>query len=257
MSLPVKNQKKIRSNAQTLSFFYFKYIRVLTDHIDEAEVTKLKKKYWYVFIYSYRKLNLPDFNLKEQVTVVIDLAQGREKIFGKFKKNTRNEIRKTEDMKCLCFSIPDKDEKKSYNFYKKVKVRDKVNPDIREEFKGCLFFNAYFKKTIIVSVSCYSNKSTLRLKHIVSSRKAGVEEGKLAGYATRRIIWEICKYGKSHGYKKLDLAGANLTDPKKAGIAKFKQSFGGDIQTMYTYRYQRKLFTAIKETVGILGKNIN
>jgi len=258
MSSTVKNQEQEKNKQQILSILGLKYIRILVENIKLSEVRVLKKKYWYVFIYSYTKLDLPEFHLKTQTTSIIDLSQPLDDIFKKFKKNTRNEIRKTETISGLQFCVPDPNIKTSYTFYKSIKKKDdNTIPDIQEEFTGCLFFNAYLNNILIVSMSCYDNGSVLRLKHIVSRRKQKKYDGRLIGYASRKLIWEICKYGKQQRHQKFDLAGMNLTDPAKQGIVIFKQSFGGELSTLYTYRYQKKLFTLLKETLRLFRMNIN
>ena len=247
----------IPSKVQTASFVGFRYIRLLVENITREEVDKLKRKYSYIFIYSYSKLDLNEFHLKEQRTSIIDLSQSLDDIFKNFKKNTRNEIRKVDHIDGLRFVLPDKNTRASYRFYKKIKIADKVIPDIYKEFNGCIFANTYYNNKLIASISSYDNGEIIRLKHIVSLRKDRNFSDKLAGYATRKLIWELCRYGKKLNYKRLDLAGVNITDPAKQGIVKFKESFGGKITDIYTYRYQRKIFTALKEFIRIFKMNIN
>ena len=253
----MKNQTTTQNTPQILSLFGFKYIRFLTDNISEEEIASLKSKYWYIFIYSYKKLNLPDFHLKTQTTSVIDLRQTPEKIFAGFRKNTRNEIRKTYCLPGLSFGLPDLNALASYQLYKKVKISDGVPVDIRKEFTNCLFFNAYLNKEMVVSMSCYDNGIILRLKHIVSLRKEREYNPRFIGYASRRLIWEICKYAKQQNRESFDLAGLNLQDSTKRGIALFKQSFGGTITTIFIYRYQKKIFTVWKWLLLLAKKNIN
>lgn len=249
MSLPAKNQKN--------SFLGLRYIRLLIQKPDSEEIEKLKQKYSYIFIYSYEKPGFKDFKIRAQQSPIIDLSQSLDEIFAKFKKNTRNEIHKTEKIKELKFKNPDENFNYSYRFYRKIKRADGVKPDIKKEFKGCLFFNAYLNKKMIVSVSCYDNGEILRLKHIVSSRKEKNFDGRVAGYATRKIIWEIIKYGKENNYEKMDLAGVNFEDPSKKGITEFKMSFGGEIKDIYICRYETKIFLLLKKILNFLGKNIN
>ena len=246
-----------KNKSQILSLFGLKYIRLILDEINPQEIESLKKDYDYIVIYVYKKPNINGFEIKEQTISIIDLSQNPDDIFKKFKKNTRNEIYKTEKIKELKFMNLDDNFNASYKFYKKIKKQDGAIPDIKKEFLGCLFFNAYLNNKIIASVSVYDTGQVLRLKHIVSSRKESNFDSRIAGYATRRIIWEIIKYGVSRGYKKLDMAGVNLTDPSKKGIAEFKQSFGGEIFTNYICRYETKKFKFLKKIINFFGMNIN
>lgn len=246
-----------KNKPQILSLFGLKYIRLILDEINPQEIDSLKNNYDYIVIYVYKKPSINGFDIKEQIISIIDLSQNSEEIFKKFKKNTRNEIHKTEKIKELRFKNLDDGFAGSYNFYKKIKKQDRATPNIKEEFKNCLFFNAYIGNKMIVSVSVYDTGQVLRLKHIVSSRKEKKFDSRIAGYATRKIIWEIIKYGNSHKYKKLDMAGVNLTDPSKKGIAEFKQSFNGEIITNYICRYETKKFKFFKKILNLFGRNIN
>ncbi len=246
-----------KNKPQILSIFGLKYIRLILDEINPQETKSLKKDYDYIVIYAYKKPDINDFDIKEQIISIIDLSQNPDEIFKKFKKNTRNEIRKTDSIKNLEFKIPDNNFNKSYRFYKKIKKQDGVIPDIKKEFSGCLFFNASLNNKIIASVSVYDTGQILRLKHIVSSRKKDNFDSRLSGYATRKIIWEIIKYGNNHKYKKLDMAGVNLTDPSKKGITEFKQSFGGEIIANYICRYKTKKFNFFQKIINFFGMNIN
>ncbi|MDP2947297.1 MAG: hypothetical protein Q8N88_04215 [Nanoarchaeota archaeon] len=71
--------------------------------------------------------------------------------------------------------------------------------------------------------------------------------------ATRRLVYEVCKYGKEHNYKLFDLGSmpADLKDKKKAGIAAFKGSFGGTLEDEYTYTYKSKLYKFFEKLVGV------
>jgi len=252
-----KKQSVESSNPQQLSIFGLKYLRALIAKADPIDIEALTKKYCSVALYTYSPLTMSNFNERKQTIILIDLLQKEEDIFKKFKKNTRNEIRKTENLDELSFAVPDEQVDESYTFYKKIKRADTVIPDLKREFKGCLFFNAYYNNRLIASVSCYDTGTILRLKHVVSARKERGFESKIAGYATRRLIWELCLYGKKRGFHTLDLAGANFLDPTKRTIADFKKSFGGTITEGYIYRYETPFFRLFKKILHVAGMNIN
>jgi len=257
MSSTVKKQSVESSNPQRLSVFGLKYLRALIAKADPVDMGALTKKYHYIVLYTYSPLTMNNFNEKTQTIILIDLLQKREDIFKKFKKNTRNEIRKTENLHGLSFAVPEERVDESYTFYKKIKRADGVMPDLKREFSGCLFFNAYYNDELITSVSCYDTGTILRLKHVVSVRKKKGFESKIVGHATRRLIWELCLYGKKRGFHTLDLAGADFSDPTKKTIANFKNSFGGTITEGYIYRYETLIFRIFKKVVHIAGMNIH
>lgn len=243
---------------QDLSILGLKYARFLSDDIDAARLEKEKGDYSYIAVYSYKKLSLQGFTLfKIQRTPIIDVTQRLEEIFQNFHTLTRRGIRRSEEMPDLRLSIPDNAMDASYEFYKKIKTEDGVVPDMKREFQHCLFFNAYYKGNLISSISFYDNGSCLRCKHIVSSRKEMGDQSKIAAYAARRLIWEICKYAQDRGYAKIDLGGINFDDPAKRGIAQFKSSFGGIVEDVYIYRYETALFKRVKKLLNYLGRNIH
>ena len=247
-----------KDKVQQLSFFGLKYERFLTDDVNLEKLEKEQRDYSYIAIYSYKKIDLNNFDLsKIQQTPIINLTQSLEEIFKNFSTLTRRGIRKAEAMPDLKFSIPDANVDTSFKFYKEIKIKDGTIPDLKREFQRCVFFNAYFRNKIISSISFYDNGSCLRCKHIVSSRKEMGEQSKIAAYAARKLIWEICKYGQNHGYKKIDLGGINFDDPIKRGIAEFKGSFGGTIQDVYIYRYETELFKFLKRMLNYFRMNIH
>jgi len=247
-----------KDKIQDLSFLGLKYARFLADDINLEKLEKEKGDHSYIAIYSYKKIHLKDFELfKIQQTPIIDLTQSPEEIFKKFHTLTRRGVRHAEAFPDLRFSIPDDNINRSYKFYKEIKIKDGIIPDIRREFQNCIFFNAYFKDKIVASISFYDNGSCLRCKHIVSLRKEMGGESRIAAYAARKLVWEICKYGKNRGYKKIDLGGINFNDPAKRGVAQFKGSFGGIIQDIYIYRYETKAFKFARSVLNYFRRNIH
>lgn len=246
------------NKVQDLSICGLRYARFLGERIDVRALEAERDSYRYIEVYSYMPLEAAGFALfRIQKTPVIDLTQELETIFDGFHTLTRRNIRKSEEVQDFTLRIPDSDGKGSYRFYEKVKKRDGVIPDLRREFQECLFMNAYYKNRLIASISFYDNGRVFRCKHIVSLRKEMGEESNVAAFAARRLVWEVCRYGKERGYTKLDLGGINFEDPAKRGVAQFKSSFGGDIQDVYVYRHEAVLFRRVKRVVNWFGRNIH
>lgn len=240
-----------------LSYLGLPYGRFIFTEDSLPAPAELKRLYSYVFILSFKKLDLPGFSVVEKKTPLIDLTLSEQEIFQTFNKTTRNEIRKTEHLPALIFCAPDENFTASYAIYKKVKKADGVPVELKREFRSCLFFNAYDKKQLVVSVSCWQTETLLRLKSIVSYRKSAGYEPRIMAYATRRLIWEICRYGKAHNYQTLDLGGINFNEKEKSGITQFKQSFNGRIVDVYIYRYESPFFHFLRKFLLKTGFNIN
>ena len=241
---------------QDLSYFGFPYARILSRRVTGEEAEGLKKKYGYIHMYSFEKENLPHFDVRIQRTPVFDLSRDLEEIFKKFNDTCKKHIRRGERNTDLKVVALDDDFTRSYALYKRVKSQEGAYPDMEREFENCIFFNAYFKGEMIVTMSFYDNGEMIRAKHIASLRKERGEDAKIVAHASRRINWEVMKWGKANGRKMFDLGGIT-DDPAKAGIREFKESFGGDEMDVYMCRYTTPLFAFLKKIAHISGKNIN
>lgn len=242
---------------QELSFFGMKYARLLKESVDARLLGDLKKKYRYIALYSYTPIREEGFACRVQQTPIINLSPATDEIFQQFHKNTRQGIEYSRKAKGLTFVLPARDHDASYEFYRNIKKKDCVKPDLKKEFTGCFFANAYLNGRLIVSLSFYDTGRFFRAKHFVSLRKEMDDHGAIAGHATRRLIWELCVYGKSHGYRFIDLGGVNFREREKKGVADFKMSFGGEIKDMYICRYETAPFRFARKIFAMFGGNIN
>lgn len=244
--------------AQDLSISGLRYARILTENITAEEAETLKQKYSYVHIYSYKPASLAEFDIRTQKTSLIDLTQGEDKIFAGFQSSARQRVRKSEQIPGLEIKILDKNFSGSYGFYKRAKQLDDAPPDIKREFEECVFFNAYLSGRMIVTMSFYDNGEIVRSKHIASLRKiVNSEKQQTISNASRRLIWEACKWGGANGRKFLDLGGINFDDLAKAGVRAFKESFGGKVADVYIYKYETAAFSKLKKLLNFFGRNIN
>ncbi|MDP3770246.1 MAG: hypothetical protein Q8R40_04915 [bacterium] len=241
---------------QDLSFLGLKYARILSNRITKEDAENLKKKYQYIHIYSFEKKDLPGFDRRVQRTPIIDLSQDLEAIFKKFNDTCKKHIRRQERNLDLTLVMLDNDVCASYKLYKRIKSQEGARPDIKKEFENCIFFNAYMKGEMIVTMSFYDNGEIIRAKHIASLRKEMAEDAKIVAQATRGLNWEVMKWGKAHGKKIFDLGGIT-DDPTKAGIRDFKNSFGGNDTDIYMYRYTTPVFSFLRKALNLAGKNIN
>lgn len=206
-------------------------------------------KYGSAVALSYKKLDLKGFYRKEKNTSVIDLTQDTDTIFSKFNDTTRNEIRRTERNEELSFTQDDSNYEALFGLYKDFEFHQKRVPIKVDQFKTYTMFSAYYKNKIISAVSITKVGKELRIRSIFSKRlKTGDKEiYKLISNASRRVIWEICKWGKENRFESLDMASVNMDNPKTQSIAKFKMSFGGDTVVEYTYIYKSKLFSLFEK----------
>lgn len=242
---------------QELSCCGLRYARVLSHRVTPGDAEMLKKKFSYLHIYSYTREELPGFSMRAQKTPLFDLSESLEALFGRFNNTCKKHIRRGERNPDLALIAVDQNARESYALYTKAKQCEGVYPDLKREFDNCLLFNAYLKGRMIVTMSFYDNGEIIRAKHIASVRKDKDADQKIIAHASRRLNWEVIKWGKENGRKMFDLGGVT-DDPTKVGIKEFKRSFGGVEREVYIYRYTTPVFKLLKRALNIIDKkNIN
>lgn len=224
-------------------------IKKIYEKINIYTLNKLKEKYDYIYLVSYNFIDTQELNIcvLEKKTPIIYLNESIDKIFKKFKSNTKNEIRKTYRIEELNFISFDKKYEQIFNLNKIFESSKGWKPTIIDEFKNGNTFSAYYKNELITFVFFNIDNNIIRISNIASNRKELLNEyNKIVGYSTRRIIYEICKWGIENDIEFIDLGIINLTDPLKKGIAQFKSSFGAQIIDTYIYRCKNKKFLDLK-----------
>jgi len=165
-----------------------------------------------------------------------------EEIFRGYSDTARNEIRRTEKMEGLQFTRDDGKWGDVYAMYLKHRNARGLPVHTCSFLQQCMLFNAYWNGTLISTITCYDAHPYLRIQNIFSRLDGGDKElRRIAGFAARRLVHEICTYGNGNGYQLLDMASANFTNPARAGITQFKNSFGGVVSDEYTYTYKSAL----------------
>ncbi|MBI5401580.1 hypothetical protein HZB05_01995 [Candidatus Wolfebacteria bacterium] len=246
----------------TATFGGLKIARVLLDEVDGNEISELKKKFSYVFAVVYKKIeegqDLSDFRVCARRSAVIDLKPDMEQIFNKFESNTRKEIRQARKEQDFLFVSADTNFRAIYWCYKKFELARHWLPTPRSEMKQQIFFTAYHKNKIVSGISCYGHNEILRVAKIFSIRHQGDKQitNALLGHISRNIIFEICKYGKEHGYFLLDLGGVDFLHTEKIGISRFKMSFGSGIIDTSICRFMTPAFVLVKKIGYFFKKDI-
>jgi lipid II:glycine glycyltransferase (peptidoglycan interpeptide bridge formation enzyme) len=201
-------------------------------------------KYSAITAISYDLLSLPDFRVRTKTTALISLTGSEDDIFKKFNDTTRNEIRKSERTEGLKIISDDKNFDGAYSLYSDFEYSRGEAPFSKKALKECIVFSAYYNNEIVSGIFVDLGKPYLRVRYIFSKRLDidDKEAYKIVSNSTRRLIWEICLWGKKNGFVSLDMASVNFKDPEVAGITKFKMSFGGDVVNEYTYIYKSAAF---------------
>ena len=234
--------------------FFSKLIIALDDnYFDEFVAKRAYQEHSFVVALSYRDLTLTDFDRLVKKTALIDLSTTLSEIFAGFNNTTRNEIRKTEKNNRLVFKIEDDNYEELYNLYKKFEFEQGRVPISFIEFREYPIFAAYLDDEPISAVSVFSGGKYVRIRSIFSKRLAvdDKEIYKIISNASRRVIWDVCKWAKEQGFSFLDMASVNLNNPKTASIARFKMNFGGKLIKEYTYLHKSKTFRFFEKLVAI------
>jgi len=227
----------------------FRSIRVFYEDKDIRALIRSEKPDYLTVISRTGASSFPGYTtcLRKKVAV-ISLNGSVPEVFQRFRKNTRNEIRRTYTIDDLDFVNDDENIEEWYNLYKNFERAQGRMPWKKSTFSGTALFSAYYKGKMIVGLPFYLAKPILTLHTIASVRlQKDVDQDfqKLVGYATRRIVYNVCEYGSKNGYTEVSLSSVNFTDKKKSSVAQFKLSFGCNLVDEYTCIYMSKRLQAI------------
>ena len=223
--------------------FFFKTIRIILD--DEVLKRTLQaRSHSYITGLSYN--NFPagsEVHIKSKKTTVIELGDD---YFKRFNDTTRNEIRRTEKVSDLSFQIPDTNRDAVYRLYRAFESEGNRIVRPAAYFHRSVFFGAYLGGELMAAILCYDAYPYMRAHAIVSSLLENSLHRKWKSFVLRRLVFEICNYGKERDYLWFDLGGVNLSDEEKAGITAFKLGFGGRMISEYTYTYKSPFLRFLK-----------
>lgn len=241
------------------SLLNFKYHRLLVDFADVELTTPLKRDFDYSFIISYGDFTDPEYNIVEKNACLLELEQGMDKLFSNFNHTCRKQIRRTFRLDEFSFHSQPSDFEELYHFYKRCEQERDWYPIPEEELKNSFVNTISYKDRLISGMSCYSSGNTLRLGRIFSRRRDSSWEDvptSIFSAASRRIVYEFCQLGIQNGFKTLDLGGIDLKNSEKAGIGRFKLSFGAQIVPVKIGRFEKPEFTAQKTAIQKMGYDI-
>lgn len=174
-------------------------------------------------------------------SLVIDLKNSEDDIFARFKKNTRNEIRRSfrEDVEFNIFPDTLKGLRLHSKYFKENNL-GRVSIDRFVDSPNIIITTAKFN-SLFLSIHVYifsEDKDIFRL--LFSStlpQKYGVDS-RIVGWANKGLHWHDIKYAKDMKFAIYDLGGVptgtNL-EKKIERINQFKRSFGGEDRVYYNY----------------------
>jgi lipid II:glycine glycyltransferase (peptidoglycan interpeptide bridge formation enzyme) len=211
----------------------FTYHRVLATCVTN-ELTQELKKVDYSFVVSYGEFLDNEYEIIHKHSCIINLARDIGEVLAAFNPTSRNEVRRADKINGLTFhhSLNDFNFDTYYAFYKSCERDRNWYPVPEEELRQSLVFSAAYNGTLIAGMSCYSHGDRIRVGRIYSNKRSMLSDSLtnlIYGVASKRIVFEICKYGIAQQFTALDLGGVDLNTTEKSGITKFKLSMGGEV----------------------------
>ncbi len=211
-------------------------------------------------IYSFQRLSPPvRLSFTEFHTITVDLHQSEEAIFSKFKKDTRNEIRRAAEKDGIVCDNPSpahpqllKDFYEVYEGFAAQKRRvgaDRKLLSLLSESQSLYISSANVSPTgKPVFHVYYRSPSRVRLLYSASLFRDSdeAERRNLIGRMNRCLHWNDMQWFKKDGVFTYDFGGwySGNDDEEKLRINKFKEEFGGTIVKNYD----------CEEGVTILGR---
>lgn len=199
----------------------------------------------YHFVYCnncYRELSYaPPFQREQRHTLLFDLTQDRDNLFGKVNKKRRNIIRRGLKMDFQLIAQEPASEvlqefQVLYNKFVPSKGAGKLfslEHLVALEGYITVFSGKYREKTLIMKIVIHDGQ-TARDLFIVRNEEES--DHQLSYYVGSALQWETLMYFKERGYNNFDAGGLDL-DPGSPtyGVNQYKMSFGGEVVPTYYY----------------------
>jgi hypothetical protein len=235
-----------------------KYHRLIFDNFSADDTINLKTDYDYSFLVSYGKFNDNSYETVYKNTLMLDLNQGIDTLFSKFKPTVRNEIRRSEKIDGLKFHYTIDNFETFYKFYSDCEHDRGWYPVPETEIKNSIIIYCSYNDVPISGMSGYTHGNKMRIGRIFSVRRSiKMDQPNLVyGAASKRIVFDFCKYAIEKGYESLDLGGVDLNTEAKSGISDFKLSFGGELKNVTIGRYMNAKFKAALPAIKEAGYDI-
>ncbi|OGG58837.1 hypothetical protein A2765_00450 [Candidatus Kaiserbacteria bacterium RIFCSPHIGHO2_01_FULL_56_24] len=213
---------------------------------EEAMRAAQSGKYSRITIITLNRLALPGFSIREKMTGLIDLKGDLEEITAIFNKTTRNEIARTYRDADFQFETYDDVPRDIYAMYVAFTRNIGKAPFSRKALSGCAAVGGYYNGELISGTIFFRSIPTVRIRAIFSKRQnvdRGSEMYKRIGYAARRSILEVCRWGIANDCSAVDLATVHTSagEIDTSDESYFKLSFNPRIVPQLTYIYMTQV----------------
>ncbi len=243
---------------QEAKVFGLKYHRLLLNSVNKQITRELKVNYDYSFIISYGGFQDTEYETIEKNALLLNLNKGIDNLFSEFNATARKQIRRSEKIEGLKFHYSIDNFDPFYKFYTDCEHDRGWFPVPESEIKHSVVIYCSYNEVPISGISGYVHGNRMRLGRIFSVRRSiQMEQPNLIyGCASKRIVFDFCKYGVERGYESLDLGGVDLDIAAKSGISDFKLSFGGELKKVIIGRYMSDKFKSVLPSIKHAGYDI-
>jgi hypothetical protein len=210
-----------------------------------------------------------DAGSRQLHTLVVDLAADEEAIFEQMSKDTRSKIRRAMQKDPLTAAAATEPSAADVDEFADFYDRFAAAQSVSGAFRPRLYALAESGNLVITAVSDDDGQVLVRHAYVAArgrgfmlysgsvldqSGDSGVRN--LIGRANRLLHWHDIRLFKERGFDLYDFGGLDVTgrSEKTAGIARFKQGFGGEVRPVYSSTSARSALGAVvKRVLGLRG----
>ncbi len=230
---------------------WFRKVFIPLDSESAMQVARGKKKYSRIQIVSLSPLELPGFRLKRRRTGIIKLGGSMEEIIGSFDRTSRNNIHRADRDAGLRFEMRPRVTDEGYALVVRFVHARGLTPHPRSYYEGCVEFLAFADNEPVSGIFIFPSTPVGLLAAVFSKRHEDCshEAYKRVGYASKRLMANVCGWGIDHGMTDIDMGGLNLDATDKAGIANSKMAFNPIVAEQYVYTYSSPTFSVLEHVM--------
>ena len=206
---------------------------------------------------------------RKRHTLVIDLADDEDRLLEQMSKSTRYKIRRAmqkDPLRVAAAVQPSTSAVDEFSdFYDRFASAHSVSPAFRPRLHALahggnlVLTTATDEDGAVLVQHAYvaaCARSYMLYSASVLAQSADSDARNLMGRANRYLHWHDIRLFKDRGFDLYDFGGLDVTgrSEKTAGIAQFKQGFGGEVRPVYSSTSARSLLgAAVQRMLGLRG----
>jgi hypothetical protein len=197
---------------------------------------------------SIEPLNLPGLVEAKGKTGLISLEGTLEEVASRFRKTVRNEISRTYRDPGLTFKNSPNITDTGYALLSEFFKARGMASFPRDTYEGCVEFLAFADGEAVSGILLYPSSPVPMIAAIFSKRRlvADQEYYKRIGFAGKRLMEEVCKWGMERHMKSVDLSSLDPDSTSVPGITEYKMSFAPQIVDRYIYSYTSPTYSFLE-----------